>query len=192
MADEYFEYLINLIRFVPVQNNGNITYDNRAVNRIKMLKHLYVNPFHPLLSDDENRVKDALDLRHDYQYQQPESLLPEKNHPFSQPKRCRILELMVALAKRCEDQIMTNTNLGNRTGFWFWSMVESLGLINLLDSNWSSESEEKAQRAIYLFITRKYNQDGKGGLFTIPEIDTNMRSISIWYQAMYYLRTFEE
>lgn len=190
MIDEYFEYLVGLIRFVPSLDEGNITYTNCAVNRLKLLKYLYVNPFCPVLSDDENRTKDALELRHDYlvQYELSSSEF-EKKQPFSQKKRCNMLEMMVALAKKCEDQIMTNTKLGNRTGFWFWSMVKSLGLINQFDSN---ISEEAVQRAIYLFTTRKYDQDGKGGLFTIPKIDINMRSIPIWYQAMYYLRTFKE
>lgn len=192
MTDLYFEHLVGIIRFVPSMRESERILINRSVNRLKILKHLHAFPFQVILSDDENRVKDALTLRKDWidecGVKDSDDLL-RRHRPFTTPKRATILEVMVALSKKMEDQIMTNTQLGDRTGFWFWSMIESLGIINMTDNNFD---EDKMNKVIHNMISRRYDQDGRGGLFTCPRIDINMRQVSIWYQAMFYLNQFKE
>ena len=41
---------------------------------------------------------------------------------------CSVLEMMIALSMRCEEQIMDDPDIGNRTGQWFWDMIDNLGL----------------------------------------------------------------
>ena len=38
-------------------------------------------------------------------------------------KTCSVLEMMIALAIRCEEHIMDDPDVGNRTGQWFWKDV---------------------------------------------------------------------
>ena len=91
-----------------------------------------------------------------------------------------MLEMMVALCLRCEEQIMCNEEDGNRTGEWFNGMMNSLGLIEIV-------YEKEAYDILSRFANHAYEPDGKGGLFTIPNCGKDMRTAEIWYQAMWYL-----
>lgn len=44
-----------------------------------------------------------------------------------------MLEMMIALAIRCEETIMDDPRYGNRTKQWFWNMMKSLGLSYMND-----------------------------------------------------------
>ena len=68
---------------------------------------------------DVNRAADGLNLR--------ERLGFQSGNP------CSIFEMMVALAVRCEEHIMTNDEIGDRTPLWFWGMIENLGLREMTD-----------------------------------------------------------
>ena len=61
----------------------------------------------------------------------------------------------------------------------------NLGLGSMDDRGYD-EGEKK--KIINRFLDRKYDRNGKGGLFTVkdrPSID--MRNIEIWYQMSWYL-----
>ena len=97
---------------------------------------------------------------------------------------CTILEMMVALAVRCENDYMDNANLGNRIGQWFWSMIVSLGLGSMSDVRYD---EATVSRVLDRFLDRDYAPNGKGGLFTIRDCDRDLRDVEIWYQLCWYL-----
>lgn len=70
---------------------------------------------------------------------------------------CSFLEMMVALAKRCEDDFMSDLRYGDRTSVWFRMMFDNLGLYN---------PAANVEDAIYRCMYRQYNPDGSnGGLF---------------------------
>ncbi|MEG1515987.1 MAG: hypothetical protein RSD95_13955 [Clostridia bacterium] len=101
-----------------------------------------------------------------------------------------MLEMMVALASRCEEQIMDNPDDGDRTGKWFFEMVESLGLMGMDDRRFHKGA---ACDILCRFMRRAYDESGQGGLFTIrqPNSNVDMREIEIWYQMMTYLEENE-
>ena len=99
---------------------------------------------------------------------------------------CSILEMMIALAIRCEEHIMEDPEIGNRTGQWFWNMIVSLGLGHMTDDYFDLAYVEEAVRR---FLNREYSRDGSGGLFTIERCPQDMRRIEIWYQMCMYLQT---
>jgi hypothetical protein len=39
------------------------------------------------------------------------------------------------------------------------------------------------------FINRKYEPNGKGGLFTIRNVKEDLRDVEIWYQMCWYLNS---
>ena len=96
---------------------------------------------------------------------------------------CSVLEMMVALAMSCEN-IMNDPQIGDRTGQWFWNMIISLGLGSMTDIRFD---KEYCLEVIYRFLDREYEPDGKGGLFTIRNCDTDLRNVGIWYQTCWYL-----
>lgn len=72
---------------------------------------------------------------------------------------CSVLEMMVALAIKIEEQIMDDPDIGNRTGLWFWKMIENLGLKTMRDAVIDTDYVEKI---IFRFLDRNYQRDGSG------------------------------
>ena len=94
---------------------------------------------------------------------------------------------MVALTIRCEETIMDNPAFGDRTGQWFWSMVNNLGLSDMTDDRFD---ERIVRKKIDIFLKRGYEPDGQGGLFRIKHCRRDMRYVEIWYKLCWYLDQF--
>ena len=110
---------------------------------------------------------------------------PEITDILDEP--CSVLEMILALAIRCEETIMDNPKYGDRTGQWFWSMLSNLGLSMMTDDNYD---EKIATKIIYDFMERRYQPDGKGGLFYIRDCPQDLRDVEIWMQLCWYLDKF--
>lgn len=80
---------------------------------------------------------------------------------------------------------MDDPSVGNRTGQWFWGMIVSLGLGSMIDARFD---EKFVNDAITKFLNREYETNGKGGLFTVPNCDIDMRTATIWRQLCRYLQ----
>ena len=94
---------------------------------------------------------------------------------------------MIALAIRCEENIMDDTSYGDRTAQWFWGMITSLGLGDQTDSRIDYIYVDDV---IKRFLDRDYEPNGKGGLFTIKNCRQDLRKVEIWYQLCWYLDSF--
>lgn len=99
-----------------------------------------------------------------------------------------MLEMMVALALRIEEQIMADDTEGDRTGVWFYAMIVSLGLDGYDDKHYNPVD---VQEIINRFEAGEYMPSGRGGLFTVADPTVDMRNLEIWYQAMRYLNTLK-
>lgn len=173
LINEYFEWMYQLVCDNP--------YAGRDSYRV-LLMRLYDIDFTYILPMDGNRADDGIDLRYRFGY--------EHNHSdamiasYLDDKPCSVLEMMIALAIRCEDHIMCDPDIGDRTGKWFWDMIDSLDLGDMYDENFD---EDAVDYNIYIFLNRKYERNGAGGLFTVKRCTQDMRSIEIWYQLHRYL-----
>jgi hypothetical protein len=94
--------------------------------------------------------------------------------------------MMVALSIRCEENIMDDPIVGDRTRQWFWDMIVNLGLGSMYDKNYD---EWFIDKTINRFLDRQYEPNGKGGLFTVRNCKHDMRLFEIWYQLCWYLDT---
>ena len=103
---------------------------------------------------------------------------------FLDNQPCSVLEMMIALAIRCEEHIMDDPDVGNRTGQWFWNMIMNLGLGSMTDDQFD---KRYAEQVIERFLNREYEQDGEGGLFTVKHCKHDLRTVEIWYQMCWYL-----
>ena len=147
----------------------------------KLLERMHWTSFYCILPMDENREIDGIDLRYRFGY---ENGYDQREISYLLDVRpCSVLEMMIALALRCEDTIMSNPDIGDRTGKWFWDMVENLGLIGMTDDNFDAEFVDSI---LHKFLERDYSPNGKGGLFTSKR-GKDMRNVEIWYQLSWYL-----
>ena len=173
LTNEYFCWLCEFVVGEPYSKSSSYH---------KLLRYLFTVEFTYTIGMDGNRAEDGTDLRYrfadecDYAYPIVTAYLDD--HP------CTVLEMMIALSIRCEDHIMDDPDMGDRTGQWFWNMIVSLGLGPMTDPKFD---EEKADRIMEIFLNREYARNGKGGLFTVSNTKTDMRSIEIWYQMCMYL-----
>ena len=169
--NEYFEWMYNLVcgdRFA------------KSISYRKLLWYLHDTEFRWTIPKDVNRAEDGIDLRYRFAY---ECSFPAAVESYLDGP-CSVLEMMVALAIRCEENIMDDPAIGNRTGKWFWGMINNLGLGAMSDSRFNGRLVEEV---IERFLDRKYYPDGRGGLFRVRNCTTDLRTVEIWYQLCWYL-----
>lgn len=171
LINEYFEWMYQLVC-------GNV----KRVSYRKLLCHLYDTPFDYSIAMDGNRAEDGVDLRYRFGYEN--NIEGSAIASCLDDKECSVLEMMVALSIRCEEHIMDNPDIGDRTGKWFLNMIENLGLKKMSDKYFN---ERYVTQVLDRFLNRDYERNGEGGLFTVHHNRIDMRSVEIWYQAMWYL-----
>ena len=173
LKKEYFTWLYDMV--CKERRSSQISYR-------KLLSYLYDKQFRYLLEMDGNRAEDGEDLRWRFLleagYQDYETQL---HHVLGE---CNVLEMMIALAIRCEENIMDDPCIGDRTGQWFWCMVVNLGLGSMVDDRFDFDYVDDA---VERFLDREYAADGSGGLFTIKNCEYDLRTIEIWHQLCWYL-----
>lgn len=168
--DEYFEWLCELI---------DINRFSKRVSYRKLLMHLHNIEFTWFIPFDDNRADDGIKLRRRFALVREDITLSD----YIQGP-CSMLEMMVALAIRCEETIMDDTLMGDRTGQWFWGMVNNLGLSSMTDSKFNRRFVDDI---VARFLNREYEPDGKGGLFTVRHCSHDLRTVEIWRQLSWYL-----
>lgn len=173
ISNEYFEWVCDLVYSKP--SSKYVSYD-------KLLAYLHSKIFRYSLPMDSNREADGIDLRYRFAYFHGYEDIPEQleNRP------CSVLEMMVALAVRCEESIMDDPDIGDRTGQWFWEMIVNLDLGAMTDARFD---EDYVDEVIERFLDREYEPDGRGGLFRIRNCKEDLRDVEIWYQLCWYLDT---
>lgn len=166
-----------------VENISNGPYDAGCYQLV--LEKLYETEFYSIVPMDENRRKDGLSLKRKY-----ERIV---DIPFDGPyvnedyERCSVLEMLIALSVRIEDDIMYDPEYGNRSSVWFWTMLDNLNLISYDDDNYD---DFDVDRILYIFLQRLYGTNGYGGLFYSNDPNINMKDMEIWDQCSAYLNEF--
>lgn len=172
---DYFEWLYE--GMCGNRYSKNISYR-------KLLEHLHNTNFRYTISNDKNRASDGIDLRYSFALSQGCEDEPELITDYLKGS-CSVFEMMVALAQRCES-VMDDPKIGDRTGQWFWGMINNLGLGGMNDNRYD---EQYIDDVIDTFLDREYKSNGKGGLFTIRNCEYDLREVEIWYQLCWYLDT---
>lgn len=176
-TDGYFRWLID-----------SVDSEAHPVDEyIQMLTMLFNTEFYWSIEMDSNRAEDGLALR----------VLYFDEHPgYGQevfddmPNECMVLEMLIALARRCDRDIMYDPDNGDTTATWFWMMIENLGLTGFDDAVFNKQrylAAEYVDRAVQIFLDREYEPDGTGSIFRIRETSTDMRKTELWYQLNFYL-----
>ena len=171
MRRKYFEWLCSFVK--PFVLNRSYRF---------LMLHLFRTDFYAVIPMDENRASDGIELR--YRFGREKRIRMSDIANVLDVKDCSVLEMMVALSLRCEEQIVDEPDVGDRTRKLFWSMINNLGLNRMDDDSYDSfEVEDRLD----IFLNREYKPDGTGGLFKLRRTRHDLRNVEIWYQMMWYL-----
>lgn len=172
LEKEYFEWLN---RMMPGWRNTHSL----------LIRQLFDIPFTYSMEMDANRLNDGLGLRtrfcweRGYGYNEREAL--------KEWCPCSVLEVMIALAFRCEEEFMTLYTEEEMVERWIGPMIRSMELDTYDDGHFDPEA---VQIAVGDIVARRYSPDGRGGLFYIPGFRGDMRQIEIWEQMMAWIEYY--
>lgn len=174
VKEDYFKWLYDYV--CKGRAHDKTSYE-------KLFMYLHDAEFIFTISKDLNRAKDGVDLRYRFAVDYDDDIdyiMDILDGP------CSVLEMIVALAIRCEESIMDDPSYGNRTTQWFWNMMYNLGVCHMTDELFDRELVEEI---VDRFLYREYEPDGKGGLFYIRHCDDDLRNVEIWSQLCWYLNS---
>lgn len=151
---EYFNWLC---RIVGGDNLGPFCiYKN-------LLIRLFQTDFNIIRNMDSNRAVNGTHLRYyfdanRYDYDTNETAPYHKtinNNFYENTKNlpCSMLEMLIAFAKDIDVKFLYSNQ--SRLIIWFWMMIESMGLANMIDGQWDNESENNDVD----WILRAFNMD---------------------------------
>lgn len=141
LNDPYFEWMYRLV--------VDDRYSNKSYRRL--FYKLHDTEFAYTIPMDGNRAEDGIELRYRFGREQGYRDAVIANRLDIRP--CSILEMMIALAIRCEEHIMEDPDIGNRTGQWFWSMLVSLGLGSMSDVRFDPVRSTRFSTVLWIMTT---------------------------------------
>lgn len=179
LSELYLEWLLRLI------NADN--YKDKSYTKLCSL--LNKIPFKPIVELDKNREFDVQSLlREVYIQSQSEWYRLEDDIITSFPDLpVSFLELMISLAMRIDLDFMREINGIDNTRIYFWILVRNLGLLEYDDEHWGEDAIISIVSRLNIVQDRKYDFDGKGGLFPLENSEVDQRNVQIWNQLCQFV-----
>lgn len=140
-----------------------------------LLSVLYKTEFIFVVSGDDNRAADGLELRSDFL---AETNVLIDNLWFEAPPS--VLEVLIRFAQ------VANFETDIPVAEWFWKFIENLGLNE--HRRISDAQVPEIQEILRRFLWRTYDHNGNGGLFPMHEAPRDQRRVEIWYQFCDYVQ----
>jgi hypothetical protein len=159
---------------------GSVKLKNPSRTYWFLARQLYKKEFVWFVPNDDNRVEDGRDLRHEF--------LNECEISWVDPEwmslPCSIFELLLGLARRLSFEAEGEPR------HWFWHLLENLDLRQFNDRMYSLDKkkyEGEIDECLDILIWRRYLASGEGGLFPLENPEHDQREVEIWYQLNEYL-----
>lgn len=172
--EEYIDWIISERLMISREEYESYS---RLIHTLLNIEFIWTIPM------DSNRASGGLALRKDFTY---ETGLYLDGSSGIMPK-CTVFEMLVALAYRCESQLMLDFSKGYRVSRWYYIMLENLGLKDLTNDKWKRDDSDYIYEMVENFMNHKYKKNGTGGLFVIKSRKIDMREEEIWKQLMAFL-----
>lgn len=160
--DAYFNWLKRQIR-IPNRRTSGLTYN-------ELFHILHEREFQWTVPNDDNREKDALELRVEF--------FGEAGHEFR--RGISILEIMIGLSRRLA--FMTDGDARN----WAWQLIVNLGF-DWMPDPLTTRKQNKIIDALDALIWRQYQRNGMGGFFPLAYPVEDQTKVEIWYQMHAFL-----
>ncbi len=187
MSEKYLDWLENLVC------SGPMRHKKRHFGLL--LEQLYARNYTYIDDLDGARAKWGLTLRDKYldevmsQCDSGHEVMSQRDSCCDDNKPCSMLEMMVALAWRMENEEASerwDDEFWDYVSIWFWGMIDNMGLGSNDNVNYDPK---KTNICVDRVLGKGYNVDGRGGLFTlkINSQGVDMNKIDIWRQAMLYM-----
>ena len=172
VRNRYFEWLYNYAC------RGRIS---EHISYRKLFMNLHNTQFDFYIRNDVNRAMDGVNLRYRFG-----TVINDDKAFDILDEPCSVLEMILALAIRMEEQIMDDPSYGDRTQQWFWGMLSNIGISMMSDDIYD---DKYVNDCIYRFFFFFYESNGKGGFFYIRNCDQDLRDVEIWTQMCWYSNT---
>jgi hypothetical protein len=157
----YFKWLYSKVASVEVPTPSLTFYT--------LLGYLHSFEFVWLVSGDDNRAEDGLDIRKEFLIQSHMD-----RDPYWMGFGCSVFEMLIAFSRRAEFE----TDVEARD--WFWIFLENLEIDDLCDA--MGDFGDKVVDIIDQFVWRTYDRNGVGGLFPLEHAEHDQRKVEVWYQ----------
>lgn len=96
---------------------------------------------------------------------------------------CSVLEMLVALSIRIEEDIMYEAKYGNRTGEWFWMIIRNAGL-DIKDKDYY---QFYIDHILDTIMGRRYRKNSDGSFFPVKNTGgRDWRKTELWLQMQLY------
>lgn len=156
---EYYDWLVGQIH-IPNGKSYGILFE-----RMHNLE------FHWTVPNDNNRLKDGLDLRFEFARKKAKTL---------QLEGATFLEVVVALSRRLAFVA------GGDANRWAWKLLKNIRLTKMNDIPTDAESRDMDE-ILDAVIWRTYKPSGLGGFFPLDNPAADQTQIEIWYQMQAYV-----
>lgn len=150
-----------------------------------LLGLLFDMKFFAMMSMDENRALDGKDLR--WLFAEETGVCTHEELDILMGNECRIIEMLIALARKIATKIIGETYKGDRTPDWFWRFIKNLGLENCYGEYLPIEFRVNAMAKLSRWMSRDIDYDGSGGLFPLKNPPGDERKTEIIYQMYAYI-----
>ena len=176
LESEYYEWIVGLAADLCMEYGS---YE-------RLFGYLYSKEFFSDVGNDRNRIEDGKELRLRFlnACSHGNGRAGQRSGEGGLDFPCSMLEMMVALAIRCEEHIIGDPGDEDSAGQWLYTMLENLHLAGETDTVFD---EGYTRERIDIFLSHAYSRNGDGGLFSIKNSRRDMRKVEIWYQMCWYL-----
>lgn len=157
--------------------------DGSLFRYTRLMEYLYNKPFRWFIPNDDNRAFEGMALRRRF--------CEERNISFDYDllgvelhSNVTMLELLIGLSIRCRELVYGLNDNEDGIDEWFLRLLINAGLTKYSDDNYN---ESEVDRILENLIERKYQRNGKGGLFPLEWSRKDQRKVELWYQMSEYL-----
>jgi hypothetical protein len=171
LTNRYFDWLCEKVN--PSRPATDISWD-------RLLAQMFNTDFFWSIPNDDNRAFDGKVLRDQFAYE-------EGLQRYSEIIRdeCSLLEMLIALAERCDVDIMAIQQPTERqAGHWFWIFLENCGVLEYDDRHYDATMVEVIFSQV---MRRNYLYNGVGGFFPLQIASEDQREVELWYQMNEWL-----
>lgn len=171
LDEAYFQWLYAQVGTVRIKHSSK-TYWN-------LMKILFTKEFVWFVPNDDNRVEDGRELRHEFIEDLGLTLVDRNWLELG----CSFLEMLIGLSRRLAFET------GGKPRDWFWHLLNNLELDHYADN--ILIPEKRVDDILDRVIWRTYRKDGHGGLFPLRYPREDQTQVEIWYQLSAYLLEHE-